>query len=344
MAYSPGLRHVSNPPNPWRTLDVDWEGMAPPVRMRVIEDHTREILSRNTSPDLPFRWSLNPYRGCYHGCTYCYARPSHQFLDLGAGTDFEQTLIVKPEAPARLRDTFDKARWTGEVILFSGNTDPYQPLEVSYGLTRGCLEVCLNYRNPVSIITKSTLVERDIELLVALDRRARCTVTVSLPFIDPTLSRAIEPHVPSPKRRIETIRRLSEAGLSVRVNVAPVIPGLGDDQIPAILEAARRAGATGANFILLRLPGAVEEVFFSRLERALPHRAERVKAQLRACREGKLNDPRFGHRMSGVGARYAAIEALFSSAARRLGFTPGGDAPHTPTFCRPHEGKQLGLL
>jgi len=338
------LSRVTNPPNPWQSSAIEFDEMPPPVALTVIADRSRQILTRNTSPDLPFRWSLNPYRGCYHGCAYCYARPSHQYLDLGAGTDFERTLIIKPDAPALLREAFNRRSWTGEHILFSGNTDCYQPLEISYGLTRSCLEVCRDYRNPVSIITKSTLIERDVDLLVDLDRRARCVVTVSLPFIDHDHSRAIEPYVPSPRRRLETIHTLSEAGLRVRVNVAPVIPGLTDDQIPAILEAAQKAGATQANFILLRLPDTVAEIFEARLREALPDRADRVMSQLRDCRGGRTNDPRFGRRMSGFGARYQAIEALFTTTARRLGMSAGAASEHPSTFCRPHQGHQLGLL
>ena len=344
MSNARTIRRVNNPPNPWQSSEVDFEGMPPPTALKVFEDHSRQILSKNLSPDLPFRFSLNPYRGCYHGCAYCYARPSHHYLDLGAGTDFERSIVVKPEAPDLLREAFDRTAWRGDAILFSGNTDCYQPLELSYGLTRACLEVCRDYRNPVSIITKSTLIERDIALLVELDERAACSVTISLPFMDPDISRAVEPYVPSPKRRLKTIKRLAEAGLSVRVSIAPLIPGLADEQIPAILEAARDAGACSAGFILLRLPGVVSEIFEARLKAALPERAERVMNQLRACRGGRTSDPRFGARMRGSGARYSAIEALFTMSARRLGLLAPDVCPQSDTFTRPHQGRQLGLL
>jgi len=338
------VRLVTNPPNPWHRTEVDLDGMPPPAELKVFEDHSKTILSRNESPDIPFRWSLNPYRGCYHGCAYCYARPSHQTLDLGAGTDFERTIVVKPEAPRLLREAFDRRSWKGEVVMLSGNTDCYQPLEVSYGLARGCLEVCRDYRNPVAIITKSTLIERDIPLLVQLSEVAACHVTLSIPFFDADLARAIEPYVPTPRRRIETIRRLADAGIRVRLNVAPVIPGLTDDQIPAILEAARDAGATQAAFILLRLPPIVLEVFESRLRDALPGRADRVMNQLRICRGGTVNDPRLGSRMRGTGARYEAIQTLFDTTAARLGFEEPSREVDETTFCRPHEGRQLALL
>ena len=344
MDTKSGLHHVTNPPNPWQETCVDFEGMPPPLSLKVLQDNSRQILTKNTSPDLPFRWSLNPYRGCYHACAYCYARPSHHYLDLGSGTDFEQTLIVKPKAPTLLREAFNRRSWRGEPILMSGNTDPYQPLEVSYGLTRGCLEVCRDYRNPVSIITKSTLVERDLSLLVDLNQRARCTLTISVPFSDPRQSRIIEPRVPSPRRRMKTIARLSAAGLRVRVNIAPVIPGLNDQQIPSILEAAREAGAREANFILLRLPQSVAQVFEERLRKGLPERAERILTQIRACRGGALNTSRFGERMVGLGPRYRAIESLFLSSAKRLGLRPATYIKAGESFSRPHEGHQLGLL
>ena len=344
MSQLKSLKRVENPPNPWRFVEVDFEGMPPPTRLKVYEDHSRQILSKNTSPDLPFNYSLNPYRGCYHGCAYCYARPSHHTLDLGAGTDFERTIVVKPRAATCLREAFDRSSWRGEAILFSGNTDCYQPLELSYGLTRSCLELCRDYRNPVSIITKSTLIERDIELLAELDRRAACTVTISVPFMDPEMSRALEPYVPSPRRRLKTIRRLSEAGLRVRINIAPVIPGLADAQIPELLEAAHEAGAEAASFILLRLPRVVDEIFEARIKAALPERAERVMNQLRDCRQGETNDLRFGRRMGGVGARYEAIASLFSVSAARLGLLSKESAPITDTFTRPYQGRQMPLL
>nr|ACU26420.1 DNA repair photolyase [uncultured bacterium HF186_25m_30B18]ACU26465.1 DNA repair photolyase [uncultured bacterium HF186_25m_13D19] len=344
MSTEKSIRRVANPPNPWQASELEFDGMPPPTALKVFEDHSRQILSKNASPDLPFRFSLNPYRGCYHGCAYCYARPSHHYLDLGAGTDFERSIVIKPQAAELLRQAFDRPSWSGDAILFSGNTDCYQPLELSYGLTRACLEICRDYRNPVTIITKSTLIERDIDLLRDLDARAACTVTVSLPFMDPGMSRAIEPYVPSPRRRLKTIRRLSDAGLNVRVSIAPVIPGLADAQIPQILEAAHDAGARAASFVLLRLSPVVSEVFEARLRDALPERADRVMNQLRACRNGETYDHRFGRRLGGVGARYEAIEALFVSTARRLGMLSKEDPLETDTFTRPHEGRQIALL
>ncbi len=338
------LRTVSNPPNPWQAVAVDWLGDPPDAEVEVFEDHSRSILSRNDSPDVPFTWSVNPYRGCQHACAYCYARPSHMHLDFGAGTDFDRRLVVKPRAAELLRDAFDQRAWRGEVIAFSGNTDCYQPLEASWGLTRACLEVCLAYRNPVGIITKSALIERDVELLVALSQNTHCHVTVSLPFMDPEVARAIEPGAPSPARRLKTIRRLAEAGLSVGVNVAPIIPGLNDADVAPILTAARQAGARYAGHILVRLPGPVRDVFEQRVRALLPLRAERVLHQIDACRDGRRNDARFGHRMRGTGERWQAIEALFQTVSRRLGYEqrPTPDAPSP--FRRPDSSPQLSLF
>jgi DNA repair photolyase len=338
------LRTVSNPPNPWHKTTVDWIGEPPKVELEVREDATRSILSRNESPDIPFRWSVNPYRGCFHGCAYCYARPSHQHLDLGAGTDFERILVVKPRAPELLREAFLKRSWRGELVVFSGNTDCYQPLEASYELTRRCLEVCLEFRNPVSIITKSALVERDAELLATLAQQAHCTVAVSIPFFDAARARAIEPYVPSPQRRLRAVETLARAGVPVGVSVSPVIPGLNDQDIPQVLRAAREAGATYAWTILVRLPGAVREVFSERLRAALPMVADKVHHQIEQCRGGAATDARFGERMRGTGERWRIISDLFESTRRRLGYEEPPPVPDPSPFRRPGEAEQLSLL
>ena len=234
---------LRNPPNPWRKERVSYVEEVPSVEFTVFEDQTRNILSDNDSPDLGFRYSINPYRGCLHGCSYCYARPSHEYLGFGAGVDFERKIVVKPRAPALLREAFEKKSWVGELILFSGNTDCYQPLEASYRLTRGCLEACLEYKNPLHVITKSALIERDADLLSELAALGSASVTITIPFWDPALARAIEPLVPTPQRRIETVRRLRERGIPVSVNIAPLIPGLSDREMVQVLEAAQAAGA-----------------------------------------------------------------------------------------------------
>src|SRR5437763_745473 len=244
---------LSNPPNPWATTEVEYLEGTPEVRLEVYEDQTRQILAKNDSPDVGFTWSVNPYRGCFHACAYCYARPSHEYLSFGAGTDFDRKIVVKRQAAALLRKAFAKKSWRGETVVFSGVTDCYQPLEASYRLTRACLEVCVEHANPAGIITKSALVERDVDVLVALARVASVRVTVSIPFWDAERARAIEPYVPTPARRLKVIETLAKAGIAVGVNVAPVIPGLNDQDIPKILTAARAAGATHAGTVLLRL-------------------------------------------------------------------------------------------
>jgi DNA repair photolyase len=314
------LRPVSNPPNPWLSSEVEYlpEEM-PEARLEIFEDHTRTILATNDSPDVGFDYSVNPYRGCQHACAYCYARPGHEYLSFGAGTDFERKIVVKPRAPELLREAFDKKSWKGDLVVFSGVTDCYQPLEASYRLTRGCLEVCADYRNPVGIITKAPLIERDIDVLARLAEVARVGVSISVPFWDPDKARAIEPFVATPQRRIKTIARLAAAGLDVGVNVAPVIPGLGDEDMAEILTAAAAAGAKRAGFIFLRLPGPVKEVFQERIRANLPLRAERILSRVREARKGKLNDPRFGKRMEGEGPYADAAYALFDQTCKKLG-------------------------
>ena len=342
---------LRNPQNPWRKELVSYLEETPNVELTVFEDQTRSILSDNDSPDLGFRYSVNPYRGCLHGCAYCYARPSHEYLGFGAGADFERKIVVKLKAGELLREAFEKKSWVGELILFSGNTDCYQPLEASYGLTRACLEVCLEYRNPLHIITKSALVERDMDVLAELAAMGSASVTITIPFWDAAVARVIEPLVPTPKRRIEIVRRLSERGIPVSVNIAPLIPGLSDSDVVHVLEAASAAGARSAGLIPLRLPGSVKEVFAERIREALPLRAEKILNRVREMRGGKLNDPNFGSRMTGEGPYIEAVQLLFAQTARRLGLTryDRGEideaAKAQSTFRRPtDQGGQLRLF
>jgi len=332
------LRPVANPPNPWASCDVEYlEGEAPLAQLEVYEDRTRNILAHNDSPDVGFAWSVNPYRGCFHGCAYCYARPSHEFLSFGAGTDFDRKIVVKPNAPDLLRDAFDQRAWKGELVAFSGVTDCYQPVEASYRLTRGCLEACADYRNPAAVITKAPLVERDIDVMQSLSTVAHFSVMVSIPFWSEAHARAIEPFVTTPARRVRIIERLARAGLRVGVMVAPIIPGLNDEDMGDVLRVARDAGAQYAGMVLLRLPGPVKEIFASRLQSSLPERADRVLNRIRETRGGKMYDSRFGVRGKGEGPYAEAIAALFQQTAQRLGFTMGGFGEHErqSTFRRP---------
>ena len=339
------LRPIQNPRNPWSSTSVLWLGERPPAPVQVFTDATESVLAHNDSPDVPFRWSVNPYRGCMHGCAYCYARPGHERLDLGAGTDFERKIIVKPRAPELLRQAFDRPRWRGELIAFSGVTDCYQPLEASYTLTRRCLEVCADYRNPVGIITKGPLIERDLDVLTRLRDRAFVQVMISIPIWNREHARRLEPWVATPQRRVRIIRRLASAGIDVGVSVAPVIPGLADSDIPRILEAAANAGARWAEYRFLRLPGSVATVFEQRVREAIPLRAERILSRIRDARGGALNDARFGFRGRGEGPYADSIGTLFATTCSRLGLVRGAaDVTIPDTFARPGHGRQLSLL
>jgi DNA repair photolyase len=344
------LRPISNPPNPWSAATVEWLEEIPKVELQVFEDSSREILSSNDSPDLPFGWSINPYRGCFHGCAYCYARPTHEYLGFGAGTDFDRKLTVKPEAAKLLRAAFERPSWEGELIAFSGVTDCYQPLEASYRLTRACLEVCAEYKNPVGIITKAPLIERDLDVLLELQRVARLSVAISIPIWRREEAHAIEPFVATPQRRMKTVEKLAAAGLEVTVMVAPFIPGITDDDLGELLQAARDAGARHAGYVFLRLPGPVAVVFGERLQQALPLRAGKVLSRVREARGGKLYDSRFGVRGRGEGPLAEAAGLLFEQTCRKVGLhhqarelTMGSPRWET-TFRRPaRAGEQLRL-
>jgi DNA repair photolyase len=341
------LRRIpaENPRNRWEKSTVEYDaGELPQLQLELFEDQTKSIVAENDSPDLGFRFSVNPYRGCAHGCAYCYARPSHEYLGFGSGADFERRLLVKPRAPELLRDRFHAPSWAGDLLVMSGNTDCYQPIEARFELTRRCLIVCAEYQNPVHIITKSTLIERDIDVLVRLAESASIGVSVSIPFWDQATARAMEPYAPPPSRRMETVRRLSQAGIPVVVHVAPLIAGLSDRDVIPILEAARAAGARSAISTALRLPGSVAEVFEARLRAHLPLAAEKVLARTREMRGGKLNDARFFSRMRGEGAYARALDQMFDATRRRLGFGPFPE-PRLGTFRRPHDrGGQLRLF
>ena len=333
------LHPIDNPPNPYHSQHAEWLEPPPAARIEVYEETSGSILSRNDSPDLPFTWSVNPYRGCQHACAYCYARPYHEYLGLGAGTDFDTKLIVKTNAADLLRAEFQKKKWSREMVNFSGITDCYQPIEASYGITRSCLEVCLAFRNPTAVVTKSFLVVRDADLLARLNTVAGAKVFVSIPFADAESAKLMEPQAPPPSRRLEAVRRLTEAGVPVGVFVAPIIPGLNDRDIPKILEQAAAAGARSASYTALRLPGSVEAVFLSRLQQTMPDRVNRVIRRLRDIRGGELDDSRFGRRMKGNGVYWESICDLFEMSKKRFGL----DEPSGGYDCKDRVGDRASL-
>ena len=333
------MRYVENPPNPWLTHSVEWIGEPPAARIEVFEEtETRSIISRNDSPDVAFDYSINCYRGCLHGCTYCFSRPTHEYLGYGAGTDFERKIVAKVRAPELLRKEVMRPSWKGEQIVFSFTSDPYIPLEANYKLTRGCLEVCAEFRNPIGIVTKSALVRRDIDVLQKLARESSVGVFFTIPFVDPEIARTLEPFAPSPSARFAAMKALAGAGIQVGIGIAPTIPGLTTD-IPGLLQRAKDCGATKAFINMLRLPGSVAPYFEQRLREKLPTKADRVLNRIRDARGGKLNSSVFGERMRGKGQYWDAQEKLFEVYCKRLGFNErrvGSDHhPTVHTFRRP---------
>ncbi len=333
------MRYVENPPNPWLQTHVEWIGEPPEAALEVFEETaTRSIINRNDSPDVGFDFSVNLYRGCTHACTYCFSRPTHEYLGFGAGTDFERKIVVKVKGPELLRAELMRPSWRGGELVFSFTSDPYLPLEAHYGLTRRCLEICLEFRNPVGIITKSALVRRDADLLSALAREASAAVFFTIGFTDNETARAFEPHAPSPDSRFKAMEELARAGVPVGLAIAPVIPGLNDPHIPELLRRAHDAGARTAFINLLRLPGSVAPYFEARLRERLPSKADRVMNRLREVRGGKLNGGEFHQRMRGEGEYWRMIVQNFKVHCLRLGMNRTDDVrapPRPSTFRRP---------
>ncbi|MBH23988.1 MAG: radical SAM protein [Myxococcales bacterium] len=330
-----------NPPTRYKELHVELDERPQP-RTHVRQERARSILAHNKSPDIPFTYSLNPYRGCEHGCVYCYARPTHEYLGLSPGLDFETRLIAKVNAAELLREALCDPRWTPTPITFSGVTDPYQPIERELRLTRACLEVLAELRHPASIITKSHLVTRDLDRLTELASHRAITVLVSLTTLDGALHQKLEPRASHPRRRLHTIQALAEAGIPVGVMTAPIIPGLNDTEVPRLLKAAAGAGASFAGYTLLRLPGPVAPLFDAWLAQHLPDRRERVLSRIRDMRGGDLNTPGFGARMRGQGDGAQVLRGLFHQSCRRVGLSTRGPNLSTRAFRRP--GEQLTLF
>ena len=280
-------------------------------------DSTRTILAENDSPDLGFRFSINPYRGCEHGCIYCYARPSHEYLGFSSGIDFETKILVKMDAPKLLEDELRKPSWEPSVVAFSGNTDCYQPVERKLEITRKCVEVFLKFRNPLGMITKNALIQRDIDLLKELASLNLVCVTVSITSLDNELIRKMEPRTSAPHKRLETIEVMAKNGIPVGVNAAPIIPGLNDVEIPAILKAASEHGAKWAGHTIVRLSYALKELFIDWANRNVPEKAGKIINRIKDVRGGKLSNAEFGTRMSGEGEIAESIHQLFESSCRR---------------------------
>jgi DNA repair photolyase len=313
------------------------------VKTQYLKDASRSLLTTNDSPDVGFDASINPYRGCEHGCVYCYARPYHEYLGFSAGLDFETKILVKEDAPELLRAELASPKWQPKVVAISGVTDAYQPIERKLQLTRRCLEVLAEFRNPVIIVTKNQLVTRDIDVLKKLASFNAAAVCVSVTTLDAELARVMEPRTSTPANRLEAIQALAEADVPVRVLVAPIIPGLTDHEIPSIIEAAAKAGARHAGYVVLRLPHGVGELFEGWLEEHFPDRKKKVLNRIREMRGGKLNDSNFGSRMKGEGVFAEQIKSMFTLACRRSGMEFGAHELSTSAFRRASDA-QMSLF
>ncbi|MCS7305361.1 MAG: PA0069 family radical SAM protein [Thermoguttaceae bacterium] len=332
-----------NPPNRYERFhhqadyeqlqyDEDFWAAQENPQTEYIPDQSQSIVTSNDSPDIPYRYTLNPYRGCSHGCAYCYARPTHEYLGLSAGLDFETKIIYKPKAAELFREFLSQPGWEAEPICLSGVTDCYQPAERRFRLTRACLEVALEARQPVSLVTKNALILRDVDLLSQLARHRLVHVSISITTLDAELARRMEPRTSPPEHRLRAVRQLSEAGVPVGVLVAPVVPGLTDSEIPRILRAAAQAGARCACFQLVRLPLTVKPVFLDWLQRNFPLRRRKIENLIRSTHEGRLNSPEFCLRLSGSGPLAEQIAQLFDTFAHKYGLNGG---------CRPLDSSQF---
>lgn len=283
----------------------------------VLPDRTTSLINRVDSPDLPFTWTINPYRGCEHGCIYCYARPTHEYLGMTSGVDFETKVMAKHDAPDLLRRELGAKKWRGDTLAMSGVTDCYQPIERELNITRGCMEVMAECRQPVGIVTKNRLVLRDLDLIQQLGRFNACAVAISVTTLDPKLAQKMEPRASSPKDRLQTIAALKQAGVPVAAMVAPIIPGLNDRETPSILEAVADAGATWAGYVLLRLPWQIKDLFTNWLDTHFPDRAGKVRSLIEQTHAGKLYDARYGVRQRGEGPIADQIATMFKVYAKR---------------------------
>lgn len=318
-----GRATATNPPTRFDpvNIELDLDALEPgeirQTQTQFFEDTSRSILTSNDSPDVRPDWGINPYRGCEHGCIYCYARPSHEFLGWSAGLDFETKILVKRNASELLKRELSKKSWKPAPVSLSGNTDPYQPIERRLQLTRGCLQVLLEHRNPVGIITKNHLVTRDLDILTPMAQMGLVHVMISVTTLRNEIASTMEPRTSIPARRLDAIEALAKAGIPTGVMVAPVVPGLTDEELPAIVQAAAERGAIRASYILLRLPGPVAPLFEDWLDRSMPERKDKIIGRIKEIRGGQLNDSRFGYRMRGEGVWAETLSNLFQMTCRR---------------------------
>lgn len=315
--HANGRGTVLNPTNRFEEIKVESDpeydfSDDPQPKTTYYLDTSKSFINYNDSPDIPFSAGINPYRGCEHGCIYCYARPSHEYFGLSSGLDFETKIFVKTEAPKLLRKEFLNPKWKPQVIALSGNTDCYQPIERKLQITRQILEVLLEFRNPAGMITKNKLITRDIDILSEMAKLDLVSVTISVTSLDKALARKMEPRASTPKDRLETIEKLAKAKVPVGVNVAPIVPGLTDSEIPAILKEAVNRGAKYAGYTIVRLPYSIKELFEDWLIRNFPERKDKIINRIKSMRDGRLNDPNFGSRMHGTGVFADQIDAIFN--------------------------------
>jgi DNA repair photolyase len=321
-------------------FDDEWETLAeelPVIQTQFMHDNAKSILYKNDSPDVGMDYSINVYRGCEHGCAYCRARPYHEYLGFNAGIDFESKIMVKHDAPRLLRKAFDHPKWEPQSIMMSGNTDCYQPAERKYQLTRQVLEVFLEYRNPVSMLTKNALILRDIDILKEMASMDLVSTLISVTSLDPVLRRTLEPRTSTAKMKLKAMEGLAKAGVPVGVMVGPIIPGLNDNEVPNILKQASDAGATFVTHTILRLPQAVAPIFVEWLEKNVPEKAKRVMTRVRMIRDGKINDSNWGTRMSGTGAYADFMHTLIHSLSNKYKLNRGRGGLRTDLFRRPGE-------
>ncbi len=340
-----GRGAAHNPKNRFQKTDVVYDpdemtGRLGKPKTQLLKDHTSGIISVNRSPDIPFDVSVNPYRGCEHGCVYCYARPTHEFLGMSAGLDFESRIVVKYDAPKLLRETLSDTKWMPKTLVMSGVTDPYQPIEKTLRITRGCVEVLAECRHPLAIITKNYLVTRDLDLLSELALYQAVKVIVSVTTLRPELTHVMEPRTSRPARRLQAIRELSDAGIPVHVNIAPIIPGLTDEEIVPVMEAVADAGASSVSHTIVRLPLGVKDLFVKWLEDHFPDRKEKVLNRIRSLKNGQLNRSEFGQRFKSAGPYAEQIRQLMEIHRKRLGLNRKRECLNSDAFRRPQTGQR----